>query len=94
MSCWTYSHRVIVRHLDVLLKKGENLLIMGPSGVGKSTFLLALMDLYEYYEGDIEFQPPDRVMMLPQVSQPVKSNTRRHLNGDVCSVLLLPPDEH
>ena len=68
MSCWTYSHRLIVRHLDVLLRKGESLLIMGPSGVGKSTFLLALMDLYEDYEGDIEFQPPDSVMMLPQAS--------------------------
>lgn len=37
-----YSHKKIVQGIDLCIKKGEFLSIIGPSGVGKSTFLMGL----------------------------------------------------
>lgn len=66
-SCWTPSDRPVLQNLNLALKRNESLLIVGPSGVGKTTFFLTLMKLYGRFEGTIEMLSDDSVMMLSQV---------------------------
>lgn len=44
--CKTYGERDVLRNVSLLVKKGEILSIIGPSGTGKST-LLRILDLIE-----------------------------------------------
>ena len=78
-----------MQDLNLQLTQRESLLVLGPSGVGKSTFLLTLMGLHESYQGDIEALPADCVMFLPQVqSQLLCHACDERSGGIVCSKLL------
>lgn len=50
-----YSGRKILNNLNLTIKRGEKVGIVGISGTGKSTLFKLLLKLYENYEGDIFF---------------------------------------
>jgi len=56
----------LIKNLDLVLKHGENLLIVGTSGAGKSSFLRALAGLWTVGSGIIERPPNEDVYFLPQ----------------------------
>ena len=62
----TPSGRVLVRDLSLKLKQGAGLLIVGPSGSGKSSVLRAISGLWLYGEGRIERPELKEMLFLPQ----------------------------
>ncbi len=59
-----YSDRLIVKDLNLSINKYEHTIIMGPSGIGKSTLIRAIAGIWPFGEGVIKL-PPNH-MFLPQ----------------------------
>jgi ATP-binding cassette subfamily B protein len=51
--------REVLKDLNVTIKAGEKLALVGPSGVGKTTFVRLIMRLYELTKGQIEIDGQD-----------------------------------
>lgn len=69
------SNTVLVSDLQLVIKKGESLLIMGPSSAGKSSILRVLRGLWPAARGTVahDFPPgPKSVIFLPQ--KPLMTN--------------------
>jgi len=58
--------RTLVHDLNLEVRAGEHLLIMGASGSGKSTLIRALAGIWPYGEGRIGMPGNDRPLFLPQ----------------------------
>ena len=58
--------RSLIENLNLTVKEGEHLLIVGNSGAGKSSFLRAIAGLWTAGEGSITRIPDDEVYFLPQ----------------------------
>jgi ATP-binding cassette subfamily B protein len=50
---FTYSDDIVLDNIDIQIKKGEKVGIVGLSGAGKSTLFKLLLKEYENYEGEI-----------------------------------------
>ena len=60
------SGKAVVDDTDVVIKKGERVLIAGSSGSGKSTLVRAISGLWPWGGGEIEVQKDARLFLLPQ----------------------------
>jgi vitamin B12/bleomycin/antimicrobial peptide transport system ATP-binding/permease protein len=74
--------KLIVRKLNMRLKRGESAIIMGPSGSGKTTILRSAKGLktWDYGTGKIRIVPHGKSMMLTQLAYlPNAVNLREQL---------------
>jgi len=58
--------RILVRHLSFQVMRGNNYLICGESGVGKSSLLRTLAGLWNDGEGKISIPSPESTFLVPQ----------------------------
>lgn len=74
---FSYGSKPVLEDLDLKIKRGEKIGIVGISGAGKSTFFKLLLDLYEDYKGEIlydgislrEIQREDYLNFVSAVAQ-------------------------
>jgi len=58
--------RVLVRDLDLGVRPGERVLVMGPTGSGKSTLFRAFAGIWPFGAGGVLRPKDSRLMILPQ----------------------------
>jgi putative ATP-binding cassette transporter len=69
----------LVKDLDLTIAEGEHLLIVGRTGVGKSSVLRAVAGLWTRGRGRIETPPASQVLFLPQKPYMILANLRDQL---------------
>ncbi len=62
----TPQNELLLGNINQEFKHGENYLIKGESGIGKSTFLRTLSGIWPYAEGEIKLPKKQYIMFLPQ----------------------------
>lgn len=62
--CFSYDNEVILDSASFTLPKGAFAVIVGPSGVGKSTLLKLMLGIYSPESGCIYISGPDRQILL------------------------------
>ena len=72
--------RTLVRELSISVPQGEGLMIVGASGLGKSSLLRVIAGLWDSGAGVIERPGPGDILLLPQHAYMVRGNLRRQLN--------------
>ncbi|HWP08253.1 MAG TPA: ABC transporter ATP-binding protein/permease [Polyangiaceae bacterium] len=75
-----HQGRVLASDLSLGVGPGESLLIVGPSGGGKSSILRALAGLWEGGSGRIVRPPAERMLFLPQHPYMVLGTLRAQLS--------------
>lgn len=66
VSVKTPRGELLLANVDEKFVHGNNYLIKGPSGIGKSTFVRTLAGIWPFASGNIIFPEKQRVMYLPQ----------------------------
>ncbi len=62
----TPEQQTLIDNLNLTIKKGEKVLIMGKSGLGKSTLLRAIAGLWSFGEGKIKLPLGQDIFIVPQ----------------------------
>jgi len=73
------SPRILIQDLSLSVEPGNNLLIMGASGSGKSSLLRAIAGLWDSGRGDIERPPLEDLLFLPQRPYMILGSLRQQL---------------
>ncbi len=60
------NRECLVTNLELAVERGHHLLIMGPSGQGKSTLLKTMSGIWPYGSGTVQIPIEDKVLFLPQ----------------------------
>ena len=64
--CKSFCEQSVLRGLDMQLKAGQRIAILGESGCGKSTLLRVISGLEEYDSGQVTLEHPRRCLMVFQ----------------------------
>lgn len=63
--CVGYDGKVLIRNMEISLKKGELLTLIGPNGAGKSTVLKSMAGQLEAISGTAYLEKEDLLLMKP-----------------------------
>jgi len=66
ISYYTPRNHPLLSNITFTVKREENLLIMGPSGSGKSSLIRIINGLWPFFEGSISKPENDSLFFLPQ----------------------------
>ncbi|MBA2709813.1 MAG: ABC transporter ATP-binding protein/permease [Tatlockia sp.] len=69
------STDVIIQNLNLSFKKGENVLLKGENGTGKSTIFKVIRGTWKYGEGKVTVPVNERLCFLPQMPTIPKNST-------------------
>jgi putative ATP-binding cassette transporter len=62
----TPNNQLLIENLNLTIQKGEKVLLMGRSGLGKSTLLRAMAGLWSFGEGKIKLPANQKLFLVPQ----------------------------
>ena len=74
------NERTLVKALTFSVAPGEGLMIVGSSGLGKSSLLRAIAGLWDSGEGTLKRPKPEEMLFLPQHAYMVVGSLRVQLN--------------
>lgn len=74
------GEQLLVRNLDFSLSPSEHLIILGPTGTGKSSLLRAFAGIWRRGEGQINLPPSDQCLFLPQRPYVAQGTLREQLS--------------
>jgi putative ATP-binding cassette transporter len=74
------GERTLIENLNATVKTGDGLMIVGASGLGKSSLLRAVAGLWDSGEGTIVRPKPDDILFLPQYPYMAIGNLRVQLS--------------
>ena len=61
-----YGSRYVLQNINLSLKSGEIVTIVGPNGSGKTTLFKAIIGTIPYAKGKIQIKPSLRIGYVPQ----------------------------